>query len=103
MYRIKHLIQRAIEEMNDGTVSHSSLEETLKEALGEVTAALETAQEEPQEMRDLFAAAALLKVNADTKERLVERCWDISDAMMLERALRIKAREVAGETQKHDN
>lgn len=104
MYQVKRLILEILEKNTIGSSAEiPSIMRTATEALEEIKREIQEQIDGPQEMRDVFAAAALLKVNADTKERLVERCWDISDAMMLERALRIKAREVAGETKKHDN
>jgi len=62
--------------------------------------------EQPQEMRDVFAAAACIGLLIDAKESTLSpsedistASWDLSDAIMVERSKRIKARKAAQDGQ----
>ena len=76
MYHVKRLIEQMLD-VAEGPAVEAELDrigDLAREAVDEINRELQEQIDGPQEMRDLFAAAALLKVNADTKERLVERC-----------------------------
>lgn len=100
MYLVKRLISDIVNYPANGNSDPDVMADALEAIHTKATEALQEAEQlerserdEPQEMRDLFAAAALLKVNSATVADLAPRCWDISDAMMIERRKRMDARK----------
>lgn len=93
MYNLKRVIQEIA-----GYDSGSTVNALVNKALAEVEAEEKSQLEAPQEMRDMFAAVALVGIlmrdrDEDDATSRITDSWDYSDAMMNERAKRIEARK----------
>lgn len=108
MYNLKRILTNII---HDSSVTGAPamippIREAAKEALTEVERIEKDALDTPQEMRDVFAACALLGLLAHpdphdhepflvTQHEVVAFAWKYSDLMMLERTRRIVTRQHA--------
>lgn len=92
MYNLKRILQSIIDVQDSAEL----VREKAAEGLTEIAVLEKQETEAPQEMRDVFAAAALIGVAmangpATTQEcaYMVGQAWSISDLMMIERAKRV--------------
>lgn len=113
MYNVKRIIEKMqaitstvnsnseADQMGEGLDNLCSL---VTDAVVEVDILEKQSMDTPQEMRDFFAGAALVGMLIDAKESTLSptadfstASWDMSDAMMVERAKRIEERKAVGQ------